>query len=298
MHTVEKQLGDWNLVAAPALGGALLACRFKGRPVLRECLGLSTSSTATDTSAFPMVPFCGRIADGRFAFDGMAYRLEPNFPPEFHAIHGTGWQSEWRADATHPERLDLNLVSEAGWWPWTFLARQRFEALETGALSLTMTVTNTSETAMPAGLGWHPYFPAAGSTLTGATGAIWGAESEGATADTARSPDAALDPCQGIDFEAVSIDHSFNWEEPNAALRYPDARSVEISAGPEARFLTVFRPEKTDFVCVEPLTHLPNAVNFDDPGLLGLRDLAPGETLSLEIFLRVGSDLPAGADLS
>ena len=67
-------------------GGTVLALRFKGRNLLRPAIAGSTD--ARDRAAFPLVPFAGRIARGRFNVAGRAIQLRSNLPPEPHAIHG------------------------------------------------------------------------------------------------------------------------------------------------------------------------------------------------------------------
>src|SRR5206468_10500493 len=52
----------------------------------------------------------------------------------------------------------LEFEHAAGAWPWAFRAMQHFALSPTG-LSVALTLRNQSDTPMPAGLGWHPYFP-------------------------------------------------------------------------------------------------------------------------------------------
>ena len=85
-----------ELTLAPKNGGCVSAFRWRGQDILRPFdPAVGPNASATDYAAFPLFPFSGRIANGRFSFGGKAYHLPPNFPPEPHAIHGQGWQSEW-----------------------------------------------------------------------------------------------------------------------------------------------------------------------------------------------------------
>jgi aldose 1-epimerase len=43
-----------------------------------------------DFASFPLVPYSGRIRDGRFRFGGRSLVVPLNFLPERHAIHGPG----------------------------------------------------------------------------------------------------------------------------------------------------------------------------------------------------------------
>ncbi|MEO0466203.1 MAG: aldose 1-epimerase [Pseudomonadota bacterium] len=273
-------LGDWELVARPALGGALVACRYRGVDILRDA---RSSDHVTQTAAYPLVPFCGRIEQGTFQWRGHTVHLAPNFLPEPHAIHGTGWTSIWGAEVT-ADGLSLSMFNDIGWWPWPFLAKQMFEA-DGPCLSLTMSLTNTGETAMPAGLGWHPFFPAQGATLSAGTASIWA----GAPDTHPQPPSAEQDLGRGRPAESLDIDHCYDWPGRWARLSYDHGRpGVELRSQPLAQFLTVYHPPGADFICAEPLTHVPNALNL--PHAPEMAVLEPCETLSMIAHLDIAEN--------
>src|SRR5437867_6886737 len=111
-----------------------------------------------ETAAFPLVPYSNRIRDGRFLFRGRAVALPLNPPPERHSIHGHGWQAAWRALETSASAALLEYRHPADAWPWAYRATQRFTLTPAG-LGVELTLANESDSPMPAGLGWHPYFP-------------------------------------------------------------------------------------------------------------------------------------------
>jgi aldose 1-epimerase len=50
----------------------------------------------------------------------------------------------------------------------------------------------------------------------------------------------------------------------------------------------IYTPQAHDFFCVEPVSHMPNAVNRPEPAdITGLRSLAPGEAMALECRFEV-----------
>src|SRR5262249_47411364 len=70
------------------------AARLEGRgptrpAALRRRMPLAMSS-------FPLVPYSGRIRDGRFSFQGRNVVLPLNFLPESNSIHGQAWQVPWQ----------------------------------------------------------------------------------------------------------------------------------------------------------------------------------------------------------
>jgi aldose 1-epimerase len=277
-HTI--QLGDWELVAVPGRGGALAACRYRGRAILREAMdSAGQGGLVTNAAAYPMVPFCGRIEQGRFNFDGLDYQLAPNFPPEPHTIHGTGWQSSWAIDIAE-DKFSMTLVDETLRWPWPFMAQQVFREKD-GGLELILSVTNLGERRMPAGLGWHPFFHSDASHLQaglvvapGAPAApppdpFWGAEA------------ACKRIGEGVETADLHVDAAFLWPERSARMEFANLGRVTLECGHSARALTVFRPPGAAFVAVEPQTHVPGAHARSDPEALGLRVLAPGESLQI-----------------
>lgn len=105
--------------------------------------------------AYPMVPWAGRIRDGRFEFRGTEYRLPPN--DDGHAMHGVGYTSVWAVADHAPTRIELRLdLPDDDRWPFGGDVAQVFEVDELG-LTCTMTVRAATR-AFPASFGWHPWF--------------------------------------------------------------------------------------------------------------------------------------------
>lgn len=286
MKTFTKQLGDWELVAVPGRGGALAACRYRDQSILREAMGIAEDGgPVTDAAAYPMVPFCGRVLDARLVFEGEVYDLERNFPPEPHAIHGTGWQSSWSIDVAD-DHLSMVLVDDTLRWPWPFMAEQRF-CTSGKSLQVEMTLVNIGERRMPAGLGWHPFFHADAIYLkadleTAPTGVVVPEPGLFWTSEYA---------CQairkGIPTDGLRVDSAFLWTSRTVELIHERAGSLTLSGGETATALTLYRPPGAEFVAIEPLTHVPGAHAHPFPETLGLRTLAPGERLVLTTLLSV-----------
>ncbi|MGB1087359.1 MAG: hypothetical protein ACPG06_03225, partial [Alphaproteobacteria bacterium] len=168
--SLQLKAHDFALTLAPNVGGSVAAFTSKGRDILRPLpLG---ASDPLQGAGFPLFPFSGRIDHGRFSFGGKNYALPPNFFPEPHAIHGQAWQAPWVVEAQTPTSATLSYHHDAGIWPWAYRAEQKFRLCAEG-LILDLALTNLADAPMPAGLGWHPYFPAAGATLQADVMHIW-----------------------------------------------------------------------------------------------------------------------------
>ena len=84
----------------PEAGGVITRYWHEENNVVREWLWPASTkaigqSDPLGMSCFPLVPFSGRIRDGRFSFQGRQIQLPLNFLPHPHAIHGHGWKQPW-----------------------------------------------------------------------------------------------------------------------------------------------------------------------------------------------------------
>ncbi len=150
------RIGDDRLQVdiAPVAGGRIAAIRYDDVPLL---LGHGESDgTAIGWGCFPMVPWAGRIRDGRFRLEGREIGLRRTFGR--HAIHGVGFLMPWRVIAHGARRIDLSLsLPEDARWPFGGSARQSILVDDEGVLEMTLSVTAGAQ-PMPVTLGWHPWF--------------------------------------------------------------------------------------------------------------------------------------------
>jgi len=142
---LELETTDAKVVVRPADGGRISSLQIAGR----ELLVSDPDENPMLWGSFPMVPWAGRVRQGRFTFDERTYQLPLGLPP--HAIHGTTYTRPWGLDTDGSLLVDLGPD-----WPFGGHAVQRF-ALEPGRLTCTLEV-HAGSNAMPAQLGWHPWF--------------------------------------------------------------------------------------------------------------------------------------------
>lgn len=282
--------GRLSVVVAPELGGALTAFREETpsgpldwlRPAPPECADILQSA------CYPLVPFSNRIANGRFSWRNRGVCLPANFPPEPHAIHGFAWQRPWYVGESAPDRTTLVLRYEDGPWPWPFEVRQTI-TLEPHALSITLTLENRAETAMPGGLGLHPFFPRGAHTrLHADVRAIQrsGPERMPAVLDDAHPAIAALGMGDGV---PEGLDNAFyDWRGPLAVHQGDTGRSLNMRADPLLRHLVIYTPKGAAFFCAEPVSHLTGAFaaeTVSEARDAGLVEIPPKETLRATIRL-------------
>lgn len=102
--------------------------------------------------SYHMAPWCNRLDTGPVEVAGQVVDLPSNFP-DGTAIHGQVYLAPW----TQVDTGLLRIEGGGNGWPWTYDLTLAIKA--TGAsLRLDYTLTNTSGSPMPAGIGMHPWF--------------------------------------------------------------------------------------------------------------------------------------------
>jgi aldose 1-epimerase len=281
-----------GLTVAPAIGGAVTRYWLERDGATREWLRPMPAEAGRDhhpdhASAFPLVPYSNRIREGRFTFRDRAVALPLNRPPERHAIHGHGWQSAWRPVHVEAAETRLEYRHPASAWPWAYRATQHFTLTPT-SLTVRLSLANESPEPMPAGLGWHPYFPRTErATITADVRAIW--LTDGEMMPTALAPPSpAADPSRGVAVAAVPLDNCFIGWSRRAVIEWPEwGASLTMTAEPPLDCLVIFTPPARPFFCVEPVSHVTDAFNLAEAGRAGTgrQVLEPGATIETAITL-------------
>ncbi|MFN3559982.1 MAG: aldose 1-epimerase [Brevundimonas sp.] len=274
--------GDWRLVLRPEIGGAIASLDRDGVDILRRMPDGSTD--VLDAACFPLTPYANRIAGGAFAFEGRTITLpvQPAFAP--HALHGDGWLSKWRVEAGSEASATLVHRHAPDQWPWPYEARQVFTLDEDG-LTVALSMTNLSDTPMPAGLGLHPYFPVTGTTrLRFAATQVWGGGVD-------EVPTTLLPVTELFDWsggarvtDAPFVDNAY--VGGGAAVLTDAGRTTTVTASANAGWRHIFVPGG-DFCCIEPVTHRPDAAHAPEGEASGWTVLQPGETLSMGMDVAV-----------
>ena len=265
----ELHAGALRLALRPDLGGCIAGLWHGDTPVLRSVE--PTALTASRTSAcYPLLPYSNRLAYRKFRWKGRDYTTQANFDDNPHSVHGVGWLRRWEIVSSSGLEVVLRYRHEGDAdWPFAFEAIQYF-TLTPQSMSVQMVFTNSAEVAQPVGLGWHPYFPKrARSRLHIELSDRW--DSDATQLPTRKVAQPGIDS----DVSHLAFDNCFDgWSGP-ARIR-DEKFSLQLSSSLD--HLVVFTPQDRDYFCVEPVSHVSNAIHMADPAAHGLRSLAPGET--------------------
>lgn len=266
--------GDVEIALDPWMGGGVTSFSWRGIDVFRAH---TAGDHPTDLACFPLVPFCNRIADGcvpRAGEVGTILMSQKGVDPR-HAIHGLGWISPWAVRQSEPDLATLSLSHDGSIWPWSFSSEQQFRLLGDG-YSHSLTVTNTDEVPMPAGLGLHPYFPRDGANLESDFTGYWETEPDrlpGRHRPLGKPPNW---------FAGAGFDNCFTGAQEPVRLLWP-THTLTIRSCSNLPFTHIYTPQGEDYLCVEPVSHIPDAVNSPlSQDKTGLQMLEPGESFAVE----------------
>jgi len=279
MDTVTLEAGAMRCELRPDLGGCIAGLWFDGVAVLRSARGGDALASARQSANFPLVPFSNRIANAQLHWQGSVHALSPNFAPEPHAMHGIGWQRPWalRAGGSAFASLAFSHRADAS-WPFAFECVQEFLLSQHG-LQVVMTITNRHPRPAPAGLGWHPYFmKRPGSHLAFAARGRW-------ETDTQSLP-ARRSACEHVDVDGLALDinHCFDGWSGAAVLR-DDVLVTRIASSLD-RLVVSTNPGK-DFIAIEPVSHVSNALGREDAVARGIVELEAGASYTARMNLEV-----------
>ncbi|MFM9917542.1 MAG: aldose 1-epimerase [Rhizobacter sp.] len=276
--TFELRAGALRLALRADLGGSIAGLWHRDTPILRSTEpGALTGSR--QSACYPLVPYSNRLAYRQFQWDGRDYTTATNFDNSPHSVHGVGWLRVW--DPVSHGATDVVLRYRHApdvHWPFAFEARQSF-TLTPQSLGVRLIFTNTDERAQPVGLGWHPYFPKRErSRLHIEVSDRW--ESDATELPVRQVAQSGIDG----DVSQLGFDHCFDgWSGP-ARIR-DEAFSLRLSS--DLTHMVVYTPADKSYFCVEPVSHVSNAIHMADPAARGLRTLLPGERFQASMTLEV-----------
>jgi aldose 1-epimerase len=147
------------------------------------------------------------------------------------------------------------------------------------ALEVHLAFSNRHTQPQPVGLGWHPYFTKRHhSRLHIELTERWDSDASGLPTRHVPQP--------GIDGEVahLAFDNCFEgWRGP-ARIR-DEKLSLRLSSS--LPYLVVFTPDSKPYYCVEPVSHVSNAIHMAEPAAHGLKSVAAGAALDAWMKLEI-----------
>ncbi len=238
-----------SVIVDSTYGGRLASLRIHDAEVL---LTDGPDDTTLTWGCYPMVPYAGRVRSGIVRFNNIEYQLPLTLPP--HAGHGTVFAQSWTVlDAT---ASSLDLIADLGsQWPFGGSVTQRIE-LRNDHVRLDLRLT-AGDQAMPAQVGWHPWFCKPSRTSLIFESMLQRDEHGIATSHCVQADASNVDDC---------------FVNPLAPLSLT-VNGVDLVLSSDCSHWVVY-DQPTHATCIEPQSSAPNGIN--DSAVI----IAPGESLA------------------
>jgi aldose 1-epimerase len=285
--------GDWQAVVSP-YGASLRGLSKGGIPVVTGYIG---AKNKVGGQGDVLIPFPGRVANGRYVFEGQTLQMDINDSEGPNAIHGFVRKQLWEIEQSSEREAVFTTEiheSENPGYPFALNVRIAYQVSADG-LTVEFRLKNTGRTPAPVAAGFHPYFT---------VGSAW------INPDTLHVPfEATLEYVNLIPTgRLLPVEETaFDFREPRAIdttvlntcfvqpKRDPDGRlRIRLSESETQKSVTVWMDAAFDYVvlysgdpmpeahsrralAIEPMTCGSDAFNHPDWGLV---TLVSDETLS------------------
>jgi len=259
--------GDWQALICPEQGAAFSRLQWRGRNVLEPTPEGARHPGAY--GAFWMLPWANRLDGGRIA----GHAMPINRAAEGTAIHGLARDLPWEVTSAAPNQARLK--QRVSVTPFDYTA-QLLLSLDADGLLMEMECRHEGTAPAPYGMGWHPWFIRSAATSLHLNATQRANHTAGGLPES-------FTPCTGITADKaglIGLDNFFGGWDGVARLITPAGIITLTATGDFAAGVQVYAPPTQPVICVEPVSHMPDAPNR--PALAAaapMRLLAPGQSL-------------------
>lgn len=258
-------------------------------------------------ACYTLAPWSNRVAGAAFRWHGKEHRLFADWP-DGTAIHGLVKDQAWTIEDRSPLSVSMKFRSREhlalGDFPWLFECVVNYELTPEG-LAADLELTHTAPTPagpMPAGVGFHPFFPRCLEGETGSASLRFEPRGRYPVKDMIPVEQPALDAtCHALarclPLGSATYDDVFFGSLHGAEIRWPGV-TLAFSCSPALGHAVLYTgapdPETghmPGFFCLEPVSMVNDGFNLRERGWpdTGVATLDPGASLSVRWALRVVS---------
>ncbi|SEJ58433.1 aldose 1-epimerase family protein [Demequina mangrovi] len=287
-------LGD-QVATIATVGAALREYTVGGREVV---IPFPADELPAAFHGMVLAPWPNRLRDGKYEFGGRELQVPLSEPDRGTALHGLVCWAAWTVEERSESSVTLayELVASPG-YPFQ-LALATTYALGEDGLTITTVARNVGASALPYGLGFHPWFAPGGTPLDECTLQLDAASN--VTVDERLLPTGAV-PVDGdfdlrvaLPLEGVAFDDAWVDVIPDAEgrswsrLGWADGSTVEIWADSEAKAWQICTGDEVAGVrragvAIEPMTCIADAFRTGE----NLITLEPGAEHTLAWGMRL-----------
>ena len=275
----------------PNFGGSILDFSFKKNNSKISIFRKTPKKTKYNninnilaTSYFPLIPYSGRIKKGLLRFKKETFKLKGcQILKEENSVHGDGWKSSWKKKIVNQKSIIMQLNTKNKNWPFKYSGVQTI-SIAKNILKISLELKNTDIKSMPCGLGFHPFFDMTPNvTLQMKAKKNWLVGKNFLFKKK-------LDIGPRIDFKNTkkllntNLVNGFSEWDGFAKIIWPEKKiSLEINSSKNLKHLVVFTPTKSNFFCIEPVSHSVDSFNLYNNGVkgTGTKVLKPKKTFKV-----------------
>lgn len=272
-----EQNGD--VVEVTQLGGRIARWRSRGVDVFKPMPDQNGELDGLPLwGCFPMAPFCNRLMPAALPSGSGAVGFDINWPRENLALHGTVFDTQWTERSHSQHELHIENEVRAARGSLVGVCRQQIALIPDG-LTLALSFRLDGVDHLEAGVGFHPWFPSPARVRFNATHRL--------DADAANHVTGAA----GVNAVALSSKTDEGHDLCYTGLEGPvllhhDGWPAELVFRTSAPCLHVFVSDGLDTVCVEPVSHAPNAAHNEIAKMFGpMNRLSRGQVLRAEFTM-------------
>jgi aldose 1-epimerase len=297
---------------APSAGNLAFEMKVKGHNILRfPYASLDDFRRRPGLSGIPfLAPWANRLDEQAFYANGKKYAFDMELGNVRGAIpiHGfLSYAREWQvveaksdgASAWVTSRLE---VFRQPMWMAQFPFAHTIEMthrLQNGALEVATRIQNLSAEAMPVAVGFHPYFQLTDSPRDEWTISV-GARTEWVlspskipTGETRPITERFPNPNAAL-LKDHDLDHVFGDLVRSAGRAVVSVKgksqTLDVVLDDNYRAVVLYSPKDRDFICIEPMAGITDAMNLAQRGLYKeLQSIAPGQTWEARFWVRPGT---------
>jgi len=257
-----------------------------------------------------LIPFAGRIADGRYRFEGRTFQLECNDKEGPNAIHGFVRALPWTIQERSTHHCSFEIRLEAAeykprGYPFSLAIRLSY-TLDHRGLTGSFLVRNAGHEGAPVCVGFHPYFTVGTAMIDEADALIPAAgylEFNDRLVPTGRMASVAGTEWDYRQFKRIGprrFNHCYVQLARDAdgictaSLRHPaNGRTIDVEMDAAFTAIVVYTgdaiaeaPRRA--LAIEPMTGASDAFNHPE---WGLRALTPDESFTGRYTIRYRDDI-------
>jgi aldose 1-epimerase len=241
-------------------------------------------------------PFVCRLKNAQYHFGQKAYTIN-KFLLGKHAIHGLLYDvpftliKQWADEKSAGVLLQHQYAGASNGYPFNYTCAVTYELKKQNALTITTTIANNDESAIPMQDGWHPYFTF-GNSINDLQFEF--KSKEIVEFDSELVPTGKLLPYEEFGslkkIGTTQLDNCFtlNFTECQPMCVLSDTqKKIQIEIHPDRNYpyLQIYTPPHRKSIAIENLSGAPDGFNNG----MGVKVLAPGEEASFTTVYKITS---------